>query len=158
MWENVSLAFYRPTVDDVGNSLYDFIAHLNLSKKLIILFFTFHFSFAAPALVNLHSYASGPNTGGPSIGPPPVITNKAPAFVEVYLVWDDDAMSMVCTLCFFWWNSFIFGDCDTEWWSAILQEERRMSLPKYQVHDETSQVSYNYLILVFVPMNMGLVL
>ena len=25
-----------------------------------------------------------------------------------------------------------------------LQEERRMSLMKYQVHDETSQVSYNY--------------
>ncbi|KAF7808516.1 protein SUPPRESSOR OF FRI 4 isoform X1 [Senna tora] len=68
---------------------------------------------------NSHSYASGPNTGGPSIGPPPVIANKAPATQpatnEVYLVWDDEAMSM---------------------------EERRMSLPKYQVHDETSQVSY----------------
>nr|GEV69020.1 protein suppressor of FRI 4 isoform X2 [Tanacetum cinerariifolium] len=64
-----------------------------------------------------HSYASGPNTGGPSIGPPPVIANKAPvqpATNEVYLVWDDEAMSM---------------------------EERRMSLPKYQVHDETSQMS-----------------
>ncbi|KAK9067447.1 hypothetical protein SSX86_014776 [Deinandra increscens subsp. villosa] len=65
-----------------------------------------------------HSYASGPNTGGPSIGPPPVIANKAPAIQpatnEVYLVWDDEAMSM---------------------------EERRMSLPKYQVHDETSQMS-----------------
>ncbi|XP_076888703.1 protein SUPPRESSOR OF FRI 4-like isoform X2 [Bidens hawaiensis] len=65
-----------------------------------------------------HSYASGPNTGGPSIGPPPVIANKAPAIQpatnEVYLVWDDDAMSM---------------------------EERRISLPKYQVHDETSQMS-----------------
>ncbi|KAM7257693.1 hypothetical protein ACFE04_013434 [Oxalis oulophora] len=63
-----------------------------------------------------HSYASGPNTGGPSIGPPPVIANKAPApqpgAAEVYLVWDDEAMCM---------------------------EERRMSLPKYQVHDETSQ-------------------
>jgi hypothetical protein len=33
---------------------------------------------------------------------------------EVYLVWDDEAMSM---------------------------EERRMSLTKYQVHDETSQMS-----------------
>ncbi|MED6204501.1 Protein SUPPRESSOR OF FRI 4 [Stylosanthes scabra] len=67
---------------------------------------------------NSHSYASGPNTGGPSIGPPPVIANKAPApqpaANEVYLVWDDEAMSM---------------------------EERRMSLPKYQVHDETSQMS-----------------
>ncbi|XP_057511400.1 protein SUPPRESSOR OF FRI 4-like isoform X2 [Actinidia eriantha] len=68
--------------------------------------------------VNSHSYASGPNTGGPSIGPPPVIANKAPAtqlgINEVYLVWDDEAMSM---------------------------EERRMSLLKYQVHDETSQMS-----------------
>ncbi|XP_071731202.1 protein SUPPRESSOR OF FRI 4-like isoform X2 [Rutidosis leptorrhynchoides] len=68
--------------------------------------------------VSSHSYASGPNTGGPSIGPPPVIANKGPAVQpatnEVYLVWDDEAMSM---------------------------EERRMSLPKYQVHDETSQVS-----------------
>ncbi|XP_019150622.1 PREDICTED: protein SUPPRESSOR OF FRI 4 isoform X1 [Ipomoea nil] len=67
--------------------------------------------------VNSHSYASGPNTSGPSIGPPPVIANKAPATQpttnEVYLVWDDEAMSM---------------------------EERRMSLPKYQVHDVTSQL------------------
>ncbi|XP_022977760.1 protein SUPPRESSOR OF FRI 4-like [Cucurbita maxima] len=68
-------------------------------------------------LSNSHSYASGPNTGGPSIGPPPVIANKAPtqpSANEVYLVWDDEAMSM---------------------------EERRMSLTKYQVHDETSQMS-----------------
>ncbi|XP_010260706.1 PREDICTED: protein SUPPRESSOR OF FRI 4 isoform X2 [Nelumbo nucifera] len=67
---------------------------------------------------NSHTYASGPNTGGPSIGPPPVIANKVPASQpatnEVYLVWDDEAMSM---------------------------EERRMSLPKYQVHDETSQMN-----------------
>ncbi|WMV14306.1 hypothetical protein MTR67_007691 [Solanum verrucosum] len=76
---------------------------------------TIGYQVPAPTLVNLHSYASGPNTGGPSIGPPPVITNKAPASNEVYLVWDDDAMSM---------------------------EERRMSLPKYQVHDETSQVRF----------------
>ncbi|KAG9439438.1 hypothetical protein H6P81_019603 [Aristolochia fimbriata] len=66
----------------------------------------------------VHSYASGPNTGGPSIGPPPVISNKAPATLpatnEVYLVWDDEAMAM---------------------------EERRLSLPKYQVHDETSQMN-----------------
>ncbi|KAL3616682.1 Protein SUPPRESSOR OF FRI 4 [Castilleja foliolosa] len=70
----------------------------------------------APA--NSHSYASGPNTSGPSIGPPPVIANKAPATQpatnEVYLVWDDEAMSM---------------------------EERRTSLLKYQVHDENSQMS-----------------
>ncbi|XP_059656989.1 protein SUPPRESSOR OF FRI 4-like isoform X2 [Cornus florida] len=70
------------------------------------------------APLNSHSYASGPNTGGPSIGPPPVISNKVPATQpatnEVYLVWDDEAMSM---------------------------EERRMSLLKYQVHDETSQMS-----------------
>ncbi|KAK6916970.1 hypothetical protein RJ641_017721 [Dillenia turbinata] len=81
-------------------------------------------------LVNSHSYASGPNTGGPSIGPPPVIANKAPtthASNEVYLVWDDEAMSM---------------------------EERRMSLAKYQVHDETSQVSDNYLLL-FRPNGFG---
>lgn len=56
----------------------------------------------AAASGNLHSYASGPNTGGPSIGPPPVIANKAPATNlatnEVYLVWDDEAMSMVSSL------------------------------------------------------------
>lgn len=73
---------------------------------------------AAPGGVNSHTYASGPNTGGPSIGPPPVIANKAPAnqpaVNEVYLVWDDEAMSM---------------------------EERRASLPKHQVHDETSQMN-----------------
>lgn len=55
--------------------------------------------FLGGPLSNSHSYASGPNTGGPSIGPPPVITNKAhatqPATNEVYLVWDDEAMSMV---------------------------------------------------------------
>lgn len=52
--------------------------------------------------LNSHSYASGPNTGGPSYGPPPVIANKAPAVQpashEVYLVWDDEAMSMVSSL------------------------------------------------------------
>lgn len=51
---------------------------------------------------NSHMYASGPNTGGPSIGPPPVISNKVPvsqpATNEVYLVWDDEAMSMVSNL------------------------------------------------------------
>ncbi|KAG0455042.1 hypothetical protein HPP92_024334 [Vanilla planifolia] len=75
---------------------------------------------AVPSYLSTHMYASGPNTSGPSIGPPPVISNRAPgpqpAINEVYLVWDDEAMSM---------------------------EERRMSLGKYQVHDETSQVSLN---------------
>ncbi|KAJ6802119.1 protein SUPPRESSOR OF FRI 4 [Iris pallida] len=70
--------------------------------------------------INSHTYASGPNTGAPAIGPPRVISNKAPATQpatnEVYLVWDDEAMCM---------------------------EERRMSLGKYQVHDETTQVSNN---------------
>lgn len=59
--------------------------------------------FAAIPAANSHSYASGPNTGGPSIGPPPVIANKAPATQpatnEVYLVWDDEAMSMVSYTC-----------------------------------------------------------
>ncbi|KAG6519287.1 hypothetical protein ZIOFF_022780 [Zingiber officinale] len=60
---------------------------------------------------------SGPNTENPSIGPPPVISNKPPASHatanEVYL------------------------------------DERRMSLTKYQVHDETSQVSF-YCLLFFI--------
>jgi len=53
--------------------------------------------FVAVGGTNAHSYASGPNTSGPSIGPPPVIANKAPSNQpnEVYLVWDDEAMSMV---------------------------------------------------------------
>ena len=45
-----------------------------------------------------HMYSSGPNTGGPSIGPPPVISNKPPGPAgtnEVYLVWDDELFSMV---------------------------------------------------------------
>ncbi|XP_038699287.1 protein SUPPRESSOR OF FRI 4-like isoform X2 [Tripterygium wilfordii] len=75
-------------------------------------------SISGGTVVNSHSYASGPNTSGPSIGPPPVIANKAPAnqpaVNEVYLVWDDEAMSM---------------------------EERRMSSAKYQVPDVTSQMS-----------------
>ncbi|KAG0492757.1 hypothetical protein HPP92_005894 [Vanilla planifolia] len=68
--------------------------------------------------INSHMYASGPNTSGPAIGPPPVISNKAPgpqpSVNEVYLVWDDEAMSM---------------------------EERRISSGKYQVHDETRQMN-----------------
>ncbi|KAJ7514321.1 hypothetical protein O6H91_23G039200 [Diphasiastrum complanatum] len=58
-----------------------------------------------------HTYASGPHTGGPSIGPPPVISNKPPPPAvttnEVYLVWDDEAMSM---------------------------EERRISFSRYQMN------------------------
>jgi hypothetical protein len=50
------------------------------------------------------TYASGPDTGGPPTGPPPEIANKAPTQAgqpgasEVYLVWDDEAMSMVLIL------------------------------------------------------------
>eukprot|EP00249_Psilotum_nudum_P018644 c26901_g1_i1 orf=280-1491(+) len=72
---------------------------------------------AVTPVTSNHMYASGPNTGGPSIGPPPVISNKAPSqgiANEVYLVWDDEAMSM---------------------------EERRISLQQYQVHDEASQMN-----------------
>ncbi|CAK9257640.1 unnamed protein product [Sphagnum jensenii] len=65
-----------------------------------------------------HMYASGPNTGGPAIGPPPVISNKPPGPAtgtnEVYLVWDDEMMSM---------------------------EERRVSLSQYQALDETTQMN-----------------
>eukprot|EP01018_Ginkgo_biloba_P019485 Gb_38566 [translate_table: standard] len=79
---------------------------------------------APPAMIS-HMYALGPNTGGPSIGPPPVISNKPPAAQaltkEVYLVWDDEAMSM---------------------------EERRLCLCQYQVHDETSQVSLQNLLIL----------
>ncbi|CAH8382648.1 unnamed protein product [Eruca vesicaria subsp. sativa] len=72
--------------------------------------------FVAVGETNSQSYASGPNTSGLSIGPPPVIANKAPSSQpnEVYLVWDDESMSM---------------------------EERRISLPKHKVHDETSQMN-----------------
>lgn len=71
---------------------------------------------AAESVSSSHMYASGPNTG-PCIGPPPVISNKAPGqgmSNEVYLVWDDEAMSM---------------------------EERRLSLWQYQVHDEAFQMN-----------------
>ena len=53
---------------------------------------------AASAVSGQHSYAAAPNTGAACIGPPPVISNKAPGQTtanEVYLVWDDEAMSMV---------------------------------------------------------------
>ncbi|KAG8057757.1 hypothetical protein GUJ93_ZPchr0002g23154 [Zizania palustris] len=62
-------------------------------------------------------HAPVPGTGGPVAVPPPTSNNKTsatqPGANEVYLVWDDEAMSM---------------------------EERRLSLPNYQVHDETSQM------------------
>lgn len=52
-----------------------------------------------------HMYASAPSTNGPSIGPPPVISNKPPGPVgmanEVYLLWDDEVMSMVRIYCDF---------------------------------------------------------
>ncbi|KAG6522226.1 hypothetical protein ZIOFF_019364 [Zingiber officinale] len=54
---------------------------------------------------NSHMYASGPNTETPSIGPPPVISNKPPSSH-----------------------------------ATANEDERRMSLTKYQVHDETSQI------------------
>lgn len=97
-------------------------------------------------LNNSHSYASGPNTGGPSIGPPPVIANKVPqpATNEVYLVWDDEAMSMVSCFSFsICYSSFLFISIVAYLFNLVfLQEERRMSLVKYQVHDETTQVSH----------------
>ncbi|RWW80442.1 hypothetical protein BHE74_00011214, partial [Ensete ventricosum] len=85
---------------------------LTLSKYSVLSFL------GGTAYANSHMYASGPNTENPSIGPPPVISNKPPpshpTTNEVYLLWDDEAMSM---------------------------EERRISIATYQVHDETSQVS-----------------
>lgn len=104
-------------------------------------------------------YASGPNTGGPSIGPPPVISNRVPATQsltnEVYLVWDDEAMSMVSCLLYFCYilvkmflvfMSKSVTAAESLWLPIfkLWQEERRMSLTKYQVHDETSQVSCDY--------------
>uniref|UniRef100_A0A0D9XGS0 BED-type domain-containing protein n=2 Tax=Leersia perrieri TaxID=77586 RepID=A0A0D9XGS0_9ORYZ len=72
----------------------------------------------APAGVGFAATNQGTGAGGPAAVPPPASNNKAPATQpganEVYLVWDDEAMSM---------------------------EERRLSLPKYQVHDETSQMN-----------------
>ncbi|KAM0892844.1 hypothetical protein ACQ4PT_025470 [Festuca glaucescens] len=68
--------------------------------------------------------ANNQGTGGPAVGlpPAPATNSKAsgtqPATSEVYLMWDDEAMSM---------------------------EERRLSLPTYLVvHDETSQVSSDF--------------
>jgi hypothetical protein len=53
------------------------------------------------AFVNSLVHASVPGTGGPAVGQPPApATNSKtsatqPATSEVYLVWDDEAMSMV---------------------------------------------------------------
>ncbi|CAJ2675990.1 zinc finger protein [Trifolium pratense] len=105
-----------PSITPMLSSNVPFDAHLGINSSVT----SSYQAFGLPGGIasNSHSYASGPNTGGPSIGPPPVISNKAPASQpatnEVYLVWDDEAMSM---------------------------EERRMSLTKYQVHDESSQMS-----------------
>ncbi|XP_062193641.1 protein SUPPRESSOR OF FRI 4-like isoform X1 [Phragmites australis] len=73
---------------------------------------------ASVAAAGIGYGANNQGTGGPAVGSPPAISNNKasgtqPATNEVYLVWDDEAMSM---------------------------EERRLSLPKYQVHDETSQM------------------
>jgi hypothetical protein len=52
-------------------------------------------------LVNSLLHASVPGTGGPAVGhsPAPATNSKAsatqPATSEVYLMWDDEAMSMV---------------------------------------------------------------
>ncbi|CAL5082859.1 unnamed protein product [Urochloa decumbens] len=72
---------------------------------------------SSPAAVGYGANNQG--TGGPAVGSLPAVSNNKasgtqPATNEVYLVWDDEAMSM---------------------------EERRLSLPKYQVHDETSQMN-----------------
>lgn len=64
-----------------------------------------------------HMHGASPNIGVSNIGPSPVISNRAPVqgiSNEVYLVWDDEAMSM---------------------------EERRLSLPLYQMHDEAFQMN-----------------
>ncbi|EER99357.1 hypothetical protein BDA96_02G312900 [Sorghum bicolor] len=77
---------------------------------------------SSPAAVGAAGIGYGANnqgTGGPAVGSSPAVSNNKasgaqPATNEVYLVWDDEAMSM---------------------------EERRLALPKYQVHDETSQMN-----------------
>lgn len=73
-------------------------------ERILIIIAYLLFILVGGTLVNSHSYASGPNTGGPSIGPPPVISNKTPqpATNEVYLVWDDEALSMVSSLLSNW--------------------------------------------------------
>ncbi|KAL6844557.1 hypothetical protein ACP4OV_025216 [Aristida adscensionis] len=73
---------------------------------------------ASAATAGMGYGVNNQGTGGPAAGTPPAVSNNKgsgtqPASNEVYLVWDDEALSM---------------------------EERRLSLPKYQVHDETSQM------------------
>ena len=51
--------------------------------------------------MNLHVLPPVPGTGGPAVGSSPAVSNNKtpgtlPATNEVYLVWDDEAMSMVC--------------------------------------------------------------
>jgi hypothetical protein len=107
-------------------------------------------------------YASAPSTNGPSIGPPPVISNKPPGPVgsasEVYLVWDDEVLSMVRLYSIyrakddhispsFSVQCYYVSCCDFILTSTkcslnlVLQEERRLSMPRYQAVDETLQVS-----------------
>ena len=51
--------------------------------------------------MNLFVLPPVPGTGGPAVGSSPAVSNNKasstqPATNEVYLVWDDEAMSMVC--------------------------------------------------------------
>jgi len=133
-------------------------------EKSIFLFWVMMLAFpmcagGGASFVNSHMYASGPNTGV-AIGPPHVISNKGPASQpatnEVYLVWDDEAMCMVSLICSVPSVLMLIIYCSCSWLVCHIlvfyydvQEERRMSLGKYQVHDETSQVSY-YCIFFFI--------
>lgn len=56
--------------------------------------------------MNLNVLPSVPGTGGPAVGSSPAVSNNKasgtqPATNEVYLVWDDEAMSMVRFYSFF---------------------------------------------------------
>jgi hypothetical protein len=51
--------------------------------------------------LNYMCFPPFPGTGGPAVGSSPAVSNNKasgtqPATNEVYLVWDDEAMSMVC--------------------------------------------------------------
>lgn len=66
---------------------------------MLILLLCMSFMFVLLFLYQFLVHASVPGTGGPAAVPPPASNNKAPATQpganEVYLVWDDEAMSMV---------------------------------------------------------------
>lgn len=89
------------TLFQVQSEVLRFIG-LHLNQLFCVKMSSFLLCCVAVVGSNSHSYASGPNTSGPSIGPPPVIANKAPSSQpnEVYLVWDDEAMSMVSFLIY----------------------------------------------------------